>query len=195
MLLLTKLKVLLPAQQGGLLRVSKLTLVTPTITPYRTCLSEYFLPCFRTFNLSIMHICLLLLVRLCEACFGTICSCMPAITASLKPFASRVTSYWISIKKYSNTILSPTNHSSTINSKEQLPDIPHGTLSGLRTFINRFHATRGQTVLVSDSSTAIQEDTILDYHDQLRDIHHRDYERQGPGISQHHLKETSLERL
>lgn len=63
-----------------------------------------------------------------------------------------------------------------MNPKEQLPEVPHVTLTGLRTFIDGFHATSGQTVLASDSSTAIQEDTILDYHDKLRDIHTRDHE-------------------
>ncbi|KAI1632376.1 hypothetical protein F4809DRAFT_656422 [Biscogniauxia mediterranea] len=121
------------------------------------------------------------LFGLLEISIGLICSCMPVITAPLKILIAKMISSWHSIKQYSRTILSSTDRDPRERCG-QLPEIPGGGMSGLRTFIRRCHRSNVQSTPMSYLShfVSLESDTDWDYHGQLRDLCSVDIERPAP---------------
>ncbi|KAK3374874.1 hypothetical protein B0H63DRAFT_512909 [Podospora didyma] len=137
------------------------------------------------------------LFSLAELNFGLMCSCMPVITVSLKAWANKTVSSWHSVKKYyySNTFGGQSRSEANNTGggirgdrylKEELPRIPGGAMSGMRTFIRRFNrSTNAQSVPMSNFVT-LNSMSDKDYHGQLRDIYgadHDDAERLAPCIA------------
>ncbi|KAI1410684.1 hypothetical protein F5Y13DRAFT_192014 [Hypoxylon sp. FL1857] len=87
-------------------------------------------------------------------------------------------SSWNSAKKYSRTLFGPSSQNSS-KYENQMPKIPRGTISGLRTFIRRVQRTNTQSVHINELSTfaTLNSETEQDYHDQLREISNGDIGR------------------
>lgn len=106
---------------------------------------------------------------------------MPVLTAPLKTLIAGMVSSWHSIRQYSQIVLSRTDRDPK-GRCDQLPEIPGGNMSGLRTFIRRFHRSNVQSTPMSDLShfVSLESDADWDYHGQLRDLCNVDIERPTP---------------
>lgn len=109
-----------------------------------------------------------------ELSIGFICSCMPVITIFLKGLVEKLMVSWGSIKRYSGTIFSGSQREERLNTHgEQLPEIPTGALSGIKTFIRRLHRSHAEeTALPMTEMSAFSKLGSIDegYHEQLRAI-------------------------
>lgn len=103
-----------------------------------------------------------------------ICGCMPVITIFLRGLVERLMVSWASMKKHSVTMFSKAEKEGRSgDSDRQLPDIPGGTLFGIRTFIRRLHRSNAEeTALPMTEMSAFSKLGSIDegYHEQLRAI-------------------------
>jgi hypothetical protein len=86
------------------------------------------------------------------------------------------------VRKYSQALFSRTDSNEPKEPMDLLPYILQGTMSGLRTFMRKFHRSNSQSVLMSDMATfaTLNSESGDGYHGQLRDICSSDIERLGP---------------
>jgi hypothetical protein len=129
------------------------------------------------------------LFGLCEASIGLICSCMPVVTVALKSAVMRTVSSWNSAKKYSQTLLPKTERLQTPRTgQDQLPEIPQGNISGLRSFIYKFQRSNADITPKDNLSTlgTLNSEVDSDYHGQLRNMQqaHTEVKRLGSGTSE-----------
>lgn len=115
-----------------------------------------------------------------ELNIGLICSCMPVVSVPLKVFVESVVHSWSSMRKYSRTMFSQSEDAG--KAKEalgaELPQVPSGTISGVRTFIRRLYRTdREDTVQLTNVSAFSKLGSVDEgYHEQLRAMHAIDIE-------------------
>ena len=115
-----------------------------------------------------------------EINIGLICSYMPVVSMPLKLIVESVVNSWSSMRKYSRTMFSRSDD--TGKAKEalgpQLPEVPSGTMSGMKTFIRRLYRTeRENTVHLTDVSAFSKLGSVdKGYHEQLRAMHVVDIE-------------------
>jgi len=105
-----------------------------------------------------------------ELGIGVICSCMPVTTVVLKSVATSLNSVWSSLTGHSHN-----QHSGATDEPDrsgQLPAIPRGNLSGVRTFIRRLNRTKGEatTINLATFESINSVDQPVDYHAQLKQI-------------------------
>ncbi|KAI0854946.1 hypothetical protein F4860DRAFT_520329 [Xylaria cubensis] len=110
-----------------------------------------------------------------EVAIGLICGCMPVIASLLKDVLVGINSMWISVRRYSSDLLTRTSSRDTKNtdqqaSNEKLPDIPRGTITGIRTLIRKVYHFDSQNT--NDSNDIVTTETLRaadeDYHEQLK---------------------------
>ncbi|KAI1424708.1 hypothetical protein F5Y12DRAFT_714946 [Xylaria sp. FL1777] len=125
------------------------------------------------------------LFGLLEVSIALICSCMPVITVPLKSLLVQTVSSWNSIKKLSTGLVSKSEKVKSKESVAQLPGIPGGTLSGLRTFIRRLHSSTPASMPTYKMSNfeTLNSEVDQDYHEQLRAMQGHDIERLVSQIS------------
>ncbi|KAM7210433.1 hypothetical protein V8F06_014181 [Rhypophila decipiens] len=141
---------------------------------------------------------LLYVFGILELTVGNICACMPVLTQPLRSFATHLMSSWDSLKHYSRTIFTRSghNHHAHTGSDQfsheygyknersnaevnKLPQVPKGTLSGLRSFIHK--ATRSNIADSRRGGEADDQDSTQktlaslasvdhDYHHQLKNM-------------------------
>ncbi|KAI0860527.1 hypothetical protein F4860DRAFT_524926 [Xylaria cubensis] len=121
------------------------------------------------------------LCGLLEVSIALICSCMPIITMPLKSLLVQTISSWNSAKKFSRSLISRFDKKKPKTSQEQLPEIPGGTLSGMRTFIRKLHASTPASIPTIEFSNfeTLTSEPDQDYHEQLRGLQGYDIERLG----------------
>jgi hypothetical protein len=116
-----------------------------------------------------------------ELSIGNIVACMPILTSPLKSFVSNVAVVWKSISSLSRpSSKHSANNSHTLleyNSNdnqggEKLPQIPKGTLSGVRTFIRRaYQSTTGQPQTGLKSGQDLETNVTMGSVDVEQDYH------------------------
>ncbi|KAI1462046.1 hypothetical protein F4805DRAFT_411862 [Annulohypoxylon moriforme] len=122
--------------------------------------------------------CVIFLYNTIELAFGIICSCMPVIVVTLKNSMTNMNLMWDSIRRYGTRHLPGTSRqvsklpSHTI-SEERLPEIPSGTVSGLRSFVRRIYRSNNQSTanLTYPATFVTVESVDQDYHIQLRQMY------------------------
>ncbi|KAH8787844.1 hypothetical protein F5883DRAFT_530985 [Diaporthe sp. PMI_573] len=114
---------------------------------------------------------LVYMYSICEVNIAIICSCMPAFTAPIKVVATRLLSSWNLLKKHKEDLMSRAQGKDS--GPPGLPGVPGANISGLRTFIRRFHrSTSQQTTLMADVSNFSKIESVdAEYHRQLRELH------------------------
>ncbi|KAI0544538.1 hypothetical protein F4679DRAFT_591313 [Xylaria curta] len=114
-----------------------------------------------------------------EVSIALICSCMPVITMPLKSLLVQTISSWNSTKKFSRSLISKTGKTDSSRPKEQLPKVPSGTLSGLRSFIRKLHASTVADIPTNEPSNfeTFTSEIDQDYHEQLKGLQGYDIER------------------
>ncbi|TRX93716.1 hypothetical protein FHL15_005392 [Xylaria flabelliformis] len=119
------------------------------------------------------------LFGLLEVSIALICSCMPIITMPLKSLLAQTISSWNSAKKFSRSLISRLDKKEPNKHEEQLPRIPGGTLSGLRTFIRKLHASTPTSIPTIEFTNfeILTSETDQDYHEHLRGLQGYDVER------------------
>ncbi|KAI0006914.1 hypothetical protein F4779DRAFT_629475 [Xylariaceae sp. FL0662B] len=125
--------------------------------------------------------CIIFLYTTLELAIGLVCSCMPVIAVTLKTSMTNINSMWDSVRRYGTHLLTRTSRQgseppSQSSSKEQLPEIPSGTVSGLRTFIRRMYRSNNQS---TDDPTHRETFGTIDsvdqhYHAQLKQMYNHE---------------------
>lgn len=120
--------------------------------------------------------------RCSEMNVGIICSCLPVVFATVKGFTTG--DIWATIARYVKTrghrsgtwglngVGEPKLPSTDISGDENdLPEIPRGTMTGVRTFIRKAHRSgSGDSINVTTESHTFSELSSVDdcYHSQLQ---------------------------
>ncbi|KFA70215.1 hypothetical protein S40285_04426 [Stachybotrys chlorohalonatus IBT 40285] len=125
-----------------------------------------------------------------ELNIGNICACMPVLVPLVRGLAQSLSSVWQSVNHYYYVFThnpytteddTGKGSRSTEETRADLPEVPRGTFSGLRTFMRNYHRssaattehdTRGSTTVL-----ATQDSNFHDYHSQLKNIWEHDAER------------------
>lgn len=105
---------------------------------------------------------------------------MPVVSRPLKVFVESVVNSWGSMRKHSRTIFSHRDEIGKTKelSELELPQVPSGTISGIRTLIRRLHRTERQDTSQLTDISAFSKLSSEDegYHEQLRAMHSADVE-------------------
>lgn len=124
--------------------------------------------------------CIIFLYTTLELAIGLICSCMPVIAVTLKTSMTNVNLLWDSVRKYGTYLLTRTSEQvsklpSRSTSQEKLPEIPGGTVSGLRSFIRGMYRSNNQSMATpTHPATFVTIDSVdQDYHIQLKQMYDR----------------------
>jgi hypothetical protein len=99
---------------------------------------------------------------------GIICSCIPVVVVMFKDFAKNP--HIMSLRRYLRSrYASGQSDSDEVGQKaeQRLPDIPKGTLSGLKTFVRKFDRTqRADSTQMSNFNQLASSDES--YHEVLK---------------------------